>query len=97
MLDAGQIELDAQAAVHALADRWVIVNGAEKVRALFRRDYVSALGVETGRPNVTVADLDYPSPAQDDVIDLEDGTRYHVRGVQPDGAGATVLLLERQP
>jgi hypothetical protein len=96
MFDPAQLAADAQAAVHALADRWVIVNGADRVRALFRRDYVTALGVETGRPNITVSDLDYPSPAHDDVIDLEDGTRYHVRGVQPDGAGATVLLLEKQ-
>lgn len=96
MLDADFLASSAQSEIAALASHIIVVNGALRVPAIMRKDFVSAFGVETNRPNATVADLDYPAPAHDDVIDLEDGARYRVKGVQPDGAGMTVLLLERQ-
>lgn len=94
MLDAAFLASSAQAEVAALASHVLVVNGALRVPAILRKDFVSAFGVETNRPNATVADLDYPTPVHDDVIDLDDGTRYRVKGVQPDAHGMYTLLLE---
>lgn len=97
MLDAATLAADAAEMVTALADRWIVVNGAARVRALYRRDVITPLGIETGRPNVTVAAADYPgTPAHGDVIDdTYDGARYAVREVQPDGHGLYTLILEK--
>lgn len=97
MLDADFLAAEAAELVTALADRWIVVNGAARVAALYRRDYITPLGIEAGRPNVTVAATDYPgTPVHGDIIDdAYDGARYAVREVQPDGHGLYVLLLEK--
>ncbi len=97
MLDAATLRADASDMVSALADRYIVVNAAARLPALFVRDYVNVLGVETGRPAVIIAAEDYPGiPAQGDVVDDSyDGTRYAVREVQPDAYGLYVLLLEK--
>lgn len=87
---------DARFAVAALADREVVIDGASRVPAMFDARFVDALGIESAGPVVRISALDAVHVTHGSTVDMDDGTRYLVRGMQPDGAGVTALVLEKQ-
>lgn len=76
----------------------VTYNGSSELAGIFDNAYVKVdlgTGVESRHPAVVMRAADVPDVAHGDTI-VRDGTTYHVIGVEPDGAGVVVLLLEKQ-
>ena len=76
----------------------VVLAGVDRISGVFDSAFIDALGVESVTPvfitrSETLDDLD---TAHGDTLDRADGTRYLIRGIEPDGTGVTVLRLERQ-
>jgi len=64
------------------------------VRGLFEDGYSEVLDTEGHAPTFTCRSADVTGIAHGDTLSI-DSTSYTVRGVQPDGAGITLLILER--
>jgi hypothetical protein len=64
--------------------------------AIFDNEYVAVgdVPVESAAPSLTCRSTDVATVAAGDELAI-DGTDYVVRSIQPDGAGITVLRLER--
>lgn len=74
----------------------VVWNGSARLSGVLDDDFLAALGVETSGPSFVCRSADIASAAHGDTLDLEDGTRYLIRGIVADGTGVTVLRLEKQ-
>lgn len=63
------------------------------VDGIFDNDYVEVTNTETSGPAFHCQSAKVPNVAHGDTL-LIDATTYTVRGVQADGTGVTVLILE---
>ena len=75
-------------------------NGSATVYGIFENDYFDGMteggvSVEASQPRFSCRTADVSSAAHGDTL-LLGGTTYNVVGVQPDGTGMTMLLLEDQ-
>lgn len=74
----------------------VLWNGTTTVHGIFDAGYAEPMGVaESYSPTLTVRAAQTPAIKHGDTL-VVSGTTYKVRGVQPDGTGITVLILEKQ-
>jgi len=76
-----------------LADWDSAVFGADTISGVFDNKFVEVNGVEDVHPVFTCRTADVPGVAQGSAITVN-GTAYTVVGVQPDGTGMSMLLLE---
>lgn len=75
----------------------VVVNGAE-INAIFDdgfREALSEPGAESSMPRLTCRTSDVASAAHGQAVTVG-ASSFEVVGVEPDGTGVTVLMLERQ-
>jgi len=63
------------------------------ITAVFRDFYIDAQGMESSIPSLIVADSVVSGIAHGDQVTV-DGTGYTVRGIEPNGYGKTVIILE---
>jgi hypothetical protein len=66
----------------------------QPVRAIFDAAYVDPLGVAQVRPVLTCATADVAAVARGAAVVIG-AASYVVRGIEPDGTGVTLLILER--
>ncbi|MBX9736529.1 MAG: hypothetical protein K2X32_06345 [Phycisphaerales bacterium] len=64
------------------------------VTAIFDAAYVDPLGVASVRPVLTCATTDVASVVRGAAVVIG-SVNYVVRGIEPDGTGVTLLILER--
>lgn len=96
MLSSATLAADARSAVDAMASHYAIINSALRIPVIWDARYVDALGVGTVGPAIRFASLDWPDPAQGDVVDVEgEPARYSVTTIEPDGTGTIVCRLHR--
>ncbi len=79
------------------ADEFVNARTALTISTIFDNEFQVIIDdVETTAPAITVADVDIPGVLHGDIFTrVEDSTVYNVTGIQPDGTGATVLVLSQ--
>lgn len=95
-------------AVESAADRLSMLDdwdsglyeGATTIQGIFDNDYQeviddSGVGAESSQPVFLCRTADVSSAAHGDTL-VVNSTNYVVRGVQPDGTGMTLLMLEEQ-
>lgn len=77
----------------------VTYDGTQQIPAIFDaaffEDVAGRLGVESSKPACLVRSADVPTAAHGKTI-KRGAVTYHVVGVQPDGTGLTLLVLEKQ-
>lgn len=66
---------------------------ASTVNGILDNTYVDALGVESSSPVFHCAASDVSGVAHGDALTVS-GTGYTIHGVQPDGTGQVLLILE---
>ncbi|MEW6612702.1 MAG: hypothetical protein AB1409_08175 [Pseudomonadota bacterium] len=70
------------------------VVGGVSVRGIFDNAFVEQLGVEGLRPTFTAPTASLPAVSHGTVVTIN-AVSYRSIGVQPDGTGVTLLILER--
>ena len=75
-------------------------NGIKTVNGIFENEFFAALidsevPIESAQLSFTTRTADVPGIVHDDTL-LIDSVIYAVKGVQPDGTGIIVLVLEKQ-
>ena len=75
-----------------------LYNGSTTISGIFDNEYIGVsaggdIDVESASPAFTCQTSDVPSADHGDTLVVNSVT-YTVRGVQPDGTGMTVLVLE---
>lgn len=72
--------------------------GASSFKGVFDHEYVESFNIDGERPVLRVksSDITLYAIVRDDTITSPDAVNYTVVGLQPDGTGWTVLILEEQ-
>jgi len=69
--------------------------GGTSVVGIFEETFIIVLGVEGLHPTFTCAQADIPNASHGDLVDIET-VAYKIHGMQKDGTGMIVLILEDQ-
>ena len=87
------LETDSDRAGFIGIDSISVTIAGTAATALFDHEYVEVSGIESRRPVLTVLSSAVSSAAHGDAV-VVSGTSYTIVGIQPDGSGMTVLVLE---
>jgi len=88
------IETDAdRLAFLSILGQTVTVNG-NPISAIFDAEYISPLNVASTNPVLTCRSIDVASVVRGNAS-VVGAVNYTVRGIEPDGTGITLLILER--
>ena len=68
--------------------------GPYEIKVIYEDEYTESENVESSIPTATIATEDLSEIKQGNTITIDDIV-YYIRGIQPDGAGFTKLILSK--
>jgi len=86
-------DIKAVIAGSPFAKEAVVTWKGNPLTAVFSDYYIDAQGMESSVPHLIVADSNVSGIAHGDAVTV-DGTAYTVRGLEPNGFGLTLVILE---
>lgn len=84
----------ASAVIRRLANAQAYRAGGTGFAVVFENGYQDVIGMESSAPSVLALSCDVHGLAEGDPLQVDDGD-WRVVGIQPDGTGMTLLVLER--